>query len=275
MAAPWFPVPRFSVPRLPALDWMSRPFAHRGLHDAQKGIIENTPSAVQAAINKGYGIEVDLRLAACGTVMVFHDRHLERLMRATGEIGDQSAAQLQALSFRGTNDRMMSLADLLDLTSGRVPLLLEIKSDWPRTNGPVHEFATRIIATLKGYHGALAVMSFDPAFVCAFRSLAPHIPRGLVAERFGNARYWRHLSMSKRLSLRFLLSTPRSRPHFIAYDINALPALAPLVARKLFKRPLLTWTVRTNQQAQRAQDWCDAMIFEGFEPDANGPLSFR
>ena len=41
-----------------------RPIAHRGLHSARKGIIENTGPAFEAAIAKGYGIECDVRPAA-------------------------------------------------------------------------------------------------------------------------------------------------------------------------------------------------------------------
>ena len=50
----------------------ARPIAHRGLHDAASGIIENTPSAVGAAIAQGYGIEVDIQRSADGEAMVFH-----------------------------------------------------------------------------------------------------------------------------------------------------------------------------------------------------------
>ena len=90
--------------------WMSQPFAHRGLHDKDKGIIENSRSAFEAAIDHGFGFETDLRPASCGEIMVFHDAQLERLTHATGAFDQHSKAQLQALSFKGTSDKMMSLA---------------------------------------------------------------------------------------------------------------------------------------------------------------------
>ncbi len=249
------------------LAWMSKPFAHRGLHDARQNIVENTRSSVQAALDHQFGFEVDLRAASCGTIMVFHDEHLERLTLATGRVSDNNLAQLQKIQFRDTSDKMMSLQNLLDLNNGRVPMLLEIKSDWQFDDKPaLHRCVSAIIKTLEHYKGDFAVMSFDPLLIRAFRDLAPAIPRGLVAEQFENLKHWHQLSWLERLRLRFLLSFPRSRPDFIAYDINALPAIAPMIARFLFKRPLLTWTVRTSQQQVRAKKYCDAMIFEGFIP---------
>jgi glycerophosphoryl diester phosphodiesterase len=56
------------------------------------------------------------------------------------------------------------------------------------------------------------------------------------------------------------------RPQFAAYAVNNLPALAPLVARRIFGLPLLTWTVRTETERGTALRWADQMIFEGFRP---------
>ncbi|MCP4933002.1 MAG: glycerophosphodiester phosphodiesterase [bacterium] len=249
------------------LAWMLQPFAHRGLHDVSKGIVENTRSSVQAALNHQFGFEVDLRAASCGTIMVFHDEHLDRLTLTTGRVSDMNLAQLQQIQFKDTSDEMMSLQNLLDLNDGRVPMLLEIKSNWRFDDTTsLNRFVSMIIRTLDRYKGDYAVMSFDPLLISAFHDLAPAIPRGLVSERFEDLKHWHPLSWWERLRLRFLLSFPRSRPDFIAYDINALPAIAPIIARSLFKRPLLTWTVRTSEQLLRAQKYSDSMIFEGFVP---------
>ena len=35
-----------------ALHWLKRPIAHRGLHDAGNGIVENSASAVTGAMGK-------------------------------------------------------------------------------------------------------------------------------------------------------------------------------------------------------------------------------
>src|SRR5690348_14108028 len=63
-----------------------RPIAHRGLHNAAKGIVENTTAAFTAAIDKGYGIECDLRPASDGTPFVFHDAEFKRLIDAPGRL---------------------------------------------------------------------------------------------------------------------------------------------------------------------------------------------
>jgi glycerophosphoryl diester phosphodiesterase len=109
-------------------------------------------------------------------------------------------------------------------------------------------------------------MSFDPECVAAFRRVAPSLPRGLVAERFEDKRYWPDLSAWQRFAMRHLLTAAMARPHFIAYDIKALPALAPGIARDIFRLPLLTWTVRGEADKKNAELFADGMIFEGITP---------
>ena len=118
----------------------------------------------------------------------------------------------------------------------------------------------------RAYKGQVAVMSFDPACVAAFRRAAPSLPRGLISERFEDKHYWPDLSAWQRFAMRHLLTAALARPHFIAYDIRALPALAPGIARDVFRLPLLTWTVRSEADRANAQLFADAMIFEGIEP---------
>jgi glycerophosphoryl diester phosphodiesterase len=112
-----------------SLDWLTaRPIAHRGLHDAQRGIIENTATAFAAAISGSYGIETDLQISADGEAMVHHDGALGRLTEGTGRLAELSAAQLKTVQFKATADRILTLGELLDLVAGRATLLLELKS---------------------------------------------------------------------------------------------------------------------------------------------------
>ena len=241
-----------------SVDWLKRPIAHRGLHCSAQGIIENTVSAVRAAMDEDFAIEVDLRPARCGTPMVFHDASLERLTEAEGKVRDRLATELTTLKFTDTFDPMMTLSDLLKLVDSKVPLVLEIKSDWSKQG----DFERRIVADLADYKGHVAVMSFDPHSVEAFAHAAPGLARGLVAENFHDSSYWRHLEPRQRFAMRHLLSGIIARPHFIAYNIDDLPASAPLLARHVLGLPLLTWTVRTEQQRARAARYADAPIFE-------------
>jgi glycerophosphoryl diester phosphodiesterase len=66
--------------------------------------------------------------------------------------------------------------------------------------------------------------------------------------------------------MRHLRHAFQTRPHFVAYSVNDLPAPAPWIARHVFGLPLLTWTVRTPEQRERAARYADQMIFEGFRP---------
>ena len=241
-----------------------RPIAHRGLHDAGKGIIENTVAAFQAAIAKGYGIECDVRAAACATPMVFHDLKLERLIEAEGPIAGHAAAALKQMRYRGGDAGMIDLSQLLELVAGRVPLLVEIKSEW---DAPDTTFLQSIAKTATAYAGPIALMSFDPAVMAAVRGLAPEIPRGIVAGQFAADCWWRdQLGPARAYDLTHLLKSGPAAPDFYAYDVNALPTPVARFAREVEGLPLFTWTVRTEEQRATAARWADAPIFEGYEP---------
>lgn len=244
------------------LDWLTRSVAHRGLHDAGKGIVENTPSAIQAALDAGYAIEVDVQEASDGEPMVFHDPTLDHLTKATGPVINNTSVALKRIAFKDTKDKMQHLDELLEQISGRVPLIIEIKSDWGN-RGP---FEARLASVLKPYRGHVAVMSFDPNAIAVFALHAPGVTRGLVAGSFRNLKYWGQMPAARRLMMRHLLPAFYVRPHFIAYDLDDLPAFAPYVWRRVLNRTLLAWTVRGEEDRQRAQECADAIIFEGFRP---------
>lgn len=244
---------------MPGLDWLiARPIAHRGLHDAGAGVIENTAPAFAAAIAGGYGIETDLQISADGEAMVYHDDALGRLTEGSGRLADMTAAAIEAVRFRQSADRIMTLGDLCDLVDGRATLLLELKSHFDGDRRLVQRCAD----VLKNYAGPAAVMSFDPETVVALRQIAPGLPRGIVAERHYD---WGRFTARQKRNMASLLHAYRTRPHFIAYRVADLPAAAPLIARKVFRLPLLTWTVRGDDDRRRAR-WADQIIFEGWRP---------
>jgi glycerophosphoryl diester phosphodiesterase len=241
-----------------------RPIAHRGLHDAAKGIVENTPAAFEAALAKGYGIECDVRAAGCATPMVFHDLDLERLIEAQGPIAAHEAAALKQLTYRDVGGNMIDLAGLLDLVAGRVPLLIEIKSEWET---PDTRFLEAIAKTAAVYRGPIALMSFDPAVMTAIRALAPGVPRGIVSGLFAGDCWWRgKLGPERAYNLTHLLESGPAAPDFYAYDVTALPTPITRFVREVLGLPLFTWTVRTQEQRDAAARWADAPIFEGYEP---------
>jgi glycerophosphoryl diester phosphodiesterase len=246
---------------MPGLDWLTaRPIAHRGLHG--DGRVENTLGAAAAAVAADYGIEVDLQLTADGEVIVFHDDTLDRLTTGSGPVAVRTAAELKRVSFRASPERIPTLQELLDVVAGRTTLLLELKSEW---NGD-GRLAARVAAVLLRYAGPVAAMSFDPALVSALRKHAPGLPRGLVAQRRYSRRDWPQLSWPRRFLLGHLAHIYTTTPHFIAYAVRDLPALAPLTCRHIWGMPLLTWTVQSEAERRRARFWANQMIFEGFRP---------
>ena len=246
-----------------SLEWLiARPIAHRGLHDAERGVIENTPSAVRAAIAANYGIEVDVQVTADGEAMVHHDDVLGRLTDGEGRLDQLTAAEIKRVPFRDTADRMMTLGELCDLVDGRVTMLVEVKS---RFDGE-DRLSARVAEVLTGYHGPVAPMSFDPYQLCDLQQRNPKLVRGIIAAKYRPHPYWDLMPAWMRLGMGYLVTALTARPQFVAYAVADLPALAPLFARHVLSMPLLTWAVRTELERQRAARWADQMIFEGFRP---------
>jgi glycerophosphoryl diester phosphodiesterase len=241
-----------------------KPIAHRGLHDPTRGRIENSTAAFEAALAHGYGIECDLRPAACGTPIVFHDDTLSRLVDSQDALRALDAATLKRLRYRGDASPIVEFAALLELVAGREPLLVEIKSEW---DAPDPRFLQAIAALSTAYRGPLALMSFDPAVMTAIRELAPGVPRGIVSGLYEGHGWWRDkLDDRRAFALSHFLESRPAAPDFYAYDVKALPTPVTRFVREVLGLPLFTWTVRTPEQRRIAERWADAPIFEGYEP---------
>ena len=241
------------------LAWLTaRPIAHRGLHDEKRGVIENTASAFAAAIDSDYAIECDLQLSRDGEAVVFHDEGLERLTVKEGALGNHSVSELKAMEFRAGSDRIQTLGELLGQVQGRAPLVIEIKSQWDG-NEPL---VRRTIEVMRGYHGAFCLMSFDPKAVALVRALAPEVPRGIVADQATDSDY-DSLPAAQRLRLKELAHLPETEPDFISYYFRDLPCL-PVTNFRRTGRPVITWTVRSRQDAATALRYSDQITFEGF-----------
>jgi glycerophosphoryl diester phosphodiesterase len=250
-----------------------RPIAHRGLHDLKRSRIENTEPAFAAAIAGNYGIECDLQPLSDGTPVVFHDEKLDRLIEGKGRIDQFSRGQCKKLRYKaelgGAKTGIITYADFLDLVAGRVPLLVEIKSEWR----PLPVAFLRHIAELsRAYRGPLALMSFDPAVMVAVRDLAPGIPRGIVAGEYlpakeGGDGWWLdQLGPDRAYALTHLLECGPVAPQFISYHVKALPNPVTRFLREGLNMALFCWTVRTQEDRATAAQYADAPTFEGFEP---------
>jgi glycerophosphoryl diester phosphodiesterase len=207
-------------------------------------------------------METDLQISADGEAMVHHDDTLGRLTEGSGRLSDMAAVEIKRVRFKTSADRILTLGELCDLVGGRATLVLELKSHFDGDR----RLAQRAADVLATYAGPVAVMSFDPAMIELVRWIAPHLTRGIVAERHYAHHEWDRFPPAEKRHMAFLLHANRTRPQFIAYGVTDLPAMAPLIARLFFRLPLLTWTVRSDDDRRRAARWADQMIFEGIRP---------
>ena len=214
-------------------------FAHRGLHDGAT-FIENSLLAFAAALERGAGIECDLRLTADNQVIVFHDADALRLCGSHAIIARSTRAELARFSVG--NRPIPTLGQLLRLVDGRVPLLLEAKVDerfWP--------FGPAMLEALKDYSGAYGVMSFDPRLPRWFKTNAPHIRRGLViSDKLPSLRRWSAMMLAD--------------PQFLSVHRAALDQ--SWVARARRRIPVTAWTIRTAAERAAAEPLADALIWE-------------
>ncbi len=250
------------------LSWLTaRPIAHRGLHDASKGVIENSISAARAAIAAGYGVECDVQLTADGQLVVFHDDSLERLTDGAGAVAKHSANELRRLRLRGASDAIPAFSEFLAAIGGRTPIVVEIKSAF---NGDT-TVAQRTAEALAHYDGPVAIESFDPDQIAFLRARAAalgisHRPLGIVGQAHYGEDDWPQLSAAQRAELTHFLHYPRTLPDFLSWNVRDLPHAIPLLFRDALKIPVTAWTVRSPEMAARAREWTDQIVFEGFAP---------
>src|ERR1700749_2516580 len=110
------------------------------------------PGAAQAAIAGNFAIECDIQLTADGEAMVHHDDELGRLTEGSGALLKKTAAELKAVPFKNTAERMMTLSDLCTPVGGRVPLVIEVKSHFDGDR----KLVKRMAEVLSAYSGPVA-----------------------------------------------------------------------------------------------------------------------
>lgn len=238
------------------------PIAHRALHDRAAGRIENSPSAIKAAVAAGYGIEIDLQLSSDGVPMVFHDEDLDRLTDETGPLNTHSAAELGRIRLKDSTDTIPTLAQVLTPIGGKVPLLIEIK-DQTRIMAPTDgKLEAATVAALSGYTGDVALMSFNPHSVAHMARLAPHLPRGITTSAY-NPDDWAPLPPDVCNHLRSIPDYDDTGSSFISHEGRDLarPRVSDLKARGA---AILCWTVRSAADEALARRVADNVTFEGY-----------
>lgn len=231
-------------------EWIrERAIAHRGLHDLAAGRPENSLSAARAAMDHGYAIEVDLHPSSDGVPMVFHDNTLDRLTNETGAFRSRSASELNRIRLGGSSDTVPALEALLELVDGRVGLVLELKG----MAGDDEGFVAAVLKQLEEYQGPVAIMSFNHWLLADARALGTSLPVGLTAEGGENL-----IPVHQQANSDY-------RPDFVSYGISDLPNRFVTEFRATGK-PVITWTIRTPEQAAFSAEHADQITFEGFLP---------
>lgn len=246
-----------------SLDWLvARPIAHRGLHDRDRRIVENTLGAAMAAAAGAFAIECDAQWSRDGEAMVFHDFSMERLTLGEGRVADHDCAALQRLPLRDSGEFMPTLGEYLAAIAGRVPLVCEIKS---RFDGDMR-LADRCLDIVAGHVGPVAFKSFDPDVIAHLRARGAAAPLGIVAEARYDHPEWATLSPQMKLRLIHFLHFEATRPDFLSWHVEDLPHATPHLWRAALGRPVMAWTVRQPRQRELAQAFADQIVFEGFTP---------
>ncbi|UHS56604.1 glycerophosphodiester phosphodiesterase family protein [Agrobacterium vaccinii] len=234
------------------LSWLTaQPVAHRGYHDQNKTVWENTMTAFSRAIEAGYAIECDLQLASDSVPVVFHDDEMTRLTGIKGDVRERTSVELGLLSVGQTKDRVPTLKQLLKLCAGKVPLVLELKG---RQGAGVDDgFAEAVLEVLEGYEGHVALMSFDHHLLKDLKTAGSPWPLGLTAEGSKPEDFFKH-DEAMQIGL-----------DFISYAWAHLPNSFIEAQRKLGLR-VITWTVMDENARATTYKYADQMTFEGFDP---------
>lgn len=244
--------------------FLGRPIAHRAMH--WTGHPENSRAAIHAAIEAGYGIEIDLQCSVDGVAMVFHDYSLERLTAESGPVAMRTAAELRAIPLSGGDEGIPTFAEVLEIVGGRVPLLVEIKDQDGALGanvGPLEEAVARDSA---GYSGPIAFMCFNPNSMIALKRAAPATVRGLATSAFSRE-IWGRVPAARRSFLaaipdESLVATGASFISHRAADLE-MPRVADLREQGV---PVLCWTIRSADEEARARKLSDNITFEGYTP---------
>lgn len=242
--------------------FLKAPIAHRALHDVTQGRPENSRAAIRAAIQAGYGIEIDLQLSKDNVAIVFHDYGLARLAEADGLVRETTAQDLASIPLKGGDEGIPNLAEVLDLVNSQVPLLIEFKDQdgaMGDTLGPLEEAAAQV---LKPYKGPLALMSFNPNCIARMAALCPDIPRGLVTSSY-DPDTWSPLPNEVCNHLRGIPDYDRVGACFISHEVADLqrPRVADLKSKGAH---ILCWTVTSPKIEAQAREVAENITFEQY-----------
>lgn len=227
-------------------------YAHRGLHG--NGIPENSLFAFAAAVDKGYGIELDVHLSKDKEVVVFHDYSLKRMTGTDKKLADLDLWHLKELSLKDTDEKIPTLKEVLELVNGKVPLLVELKSE-----GFDYELCSKVADLLKAYKGLFCIESFNPFLLGRMKKLLPNSFRGILYTNLMRGKQNVNLikALASAMALNFI-----AKPNFISYDKLDRGNFPVKLTTKFYKAPKFVWTVKGEKEIHIAKELNECPIFE-------------
>lgn len=237
------------------MKFASHKYAHRGLHSSS--VAENSMTAFRLAVERGYGIELDIRLTKDEKLVVFHDNTLERVTGANGRVDEFDYDELSSLKLSGTEDGIPLFSEVLSLVDGKVPLLIELKE-----NAGSLLVTEKALELLSSYKGEYIIESFNPLSLKLIKEKRPDVLRGMLSmdymkeERFRKPLYF---------ALKNLLTNFMCRPDFISYDHKSYKNISLRLCRFLFGAVTVAWTITSpEEEALAYKHKFDTVIFENY-----------
>ncbi len=242
------------------MKFASHKYAHRGLHG--EGAAENSLTAFRLAVERGYGIELDVRLSKDGELVVFHDDALDRVTEASGRVDAYDYEELSKIKLLGTEDTVPLFSDVLSLVDGRVPLLIELKEDAGR-----YGVTEKTLEVLENYKGEYIIESFNPLALGRVKKKNPEILRGILSMNYmAEEKYRKPLYYA----LQIFLTNVVCRPDFIAFEHKQYKKFAFRLCRFLFRVTTFAWTVRSPEdEALAYKHKFNSVIFENYTHGEN------
>lgn len=234
-------------------------YAHRGLHNLENKVPENSNTAFSLAVLGGFGMEFDLQLTKDKQVVVHHDHTIKRTCGVDKLISDMTLEELRGYRLFGTVEKVPLFTEVLQTVNGKTPMIIELKG----YNDPA-ELCTLVMEHLKDYKGLYCVESFDPRIVRWFKDNRPEIVRGQLMDKMKAGD--NGLSASGAFFARKLMTNWYNRPNFEAYNFKHRNFLSMHAARRLFGIQEVSWTLRSEEDYKKARSLGNLCIFENFLP---------
>lgn len=238
-------------------------FAHRGLYDNGSDAPENSMPAFRRAVEKGFGIELDVQLSSDDIPVIFHDQDLERACGVHGPVRDRTFEELQKLRLFGSGEKIPALKDFLEMVDGKVPLIVEYKSE----DGDM-TLCRVIDPILRSYKGVYCIESFNPLVLVWYRIHRPKVMRGQLSDGFIHIPGYRTLKKAPfTIPVQFLIPNFLSKPDFIAYNHMYEGNISRRICRNLYKSKAAAWTIKSQKELEEAKASFDVFIFDSFIPE--------